>query len=127
MHQRSRIGKIGKEREVVRVITMSNQMKHTPGEWESIQLTEPMGNTWRSKFVIKSDKAPGGIAVTIGGLGEVEEEANARLIASAPELLGALKDMDTHFQAHFGDRVWRQSESALTIKLAIAKAEGRAS
>lgn len=65
-------------------------MSHTPGKW---RITEA-----KSGFpVIESETAkttfdkPRQIALVYQGLIDSESEANARLIASAPELLGALK------------------------------------
>jgi hypothetical protein len=62
-----------------------NEFKGTPGPWVSRPI---LGENFR--VVIKARSAPGGIALTLRGLGEIEEDANARLIAAAPELLEAL-------------------------------------
>ena len=60
--------------------------KHTPGDWTIRELTRNgIGN-----FLIDAPTAPGGIAITVGGLGD-EEPANARLIVAAPDLLEALE------------------------------------
>lgn len=58
----------------------------TPGPWRSLPFDWQQG-----QFVIEAGEARGGVAVTIGGLGEEEEEANARLLAAAPDLLEALE------------------------------------
>jgi hypothetical protein len=64
-----------------------NEFKGTPGPWVSRPI---LGENFR--VVIKARSAPGGIALTLRGLGEIEEDANAHLIAAAPELLEALQD-----------------------------------
>ena len=68
---------------------MTNKKKHTPGPWYRDDLLPPNGRT-----VIA--RTTGGIpisATTDDWIGyEGEDEANAHLIAAAPELLEALKD-----------------------------------
>ena len=64
--------------------------KHTAGPWESVDLGTSIIDLIGGRFVIKAQEAPGGIGHTIGGLG-LEEEANARLIAAAPEMAEILK------------------------------------
>lgn len=66
-------------------------MEHTKGPWELISLSSKLDDWTGASLVIRNEYAPGGIAVTIGGVGD-EEEANARLIAAAPDLLEAVKD-----------------------------------
>ena len=62
----------------------------TAGPWEVIEL-EAISFTavMYSKFVIRAPGAPGGLALTIGGLGE-EERANAKLIATAGTYRGKI-------------------------------------
>jgi hypothetical protein len=59
-------------------------MKNTKGPWTLFEADTPFAE-WSGKFAVRAEQAPGGIAVTIGGLGE-EEEANALLICEAPNL-----------------------------------------
>jgi hypothetical protein len=64
----------------------------TAGNWEVIEITPIMMNflaVTSSKFVIRASGAPGGLALTIGGLGE-EERANAKLIATAGTYRGKI-------------------------------------
>jgi len=56
---------------------------HTPGPWKYLQFKSSIGN-----FEIKAGKLF--IAETTGGLGS-EEEANAKLIAAATDLLTYLE------------------------------------
>lgn len=60
------------------------QLKPTaaPG-WEVIELDAAIDDWTAAHFIIRAPNAPGGIAAVIGGLGEAEERANAKLIATA--------------------------------------------
>lgn len=100
--------------------------KHTPGPWLCDGVTtEDCGEGYLAYIV----KAPGGMLASI---------ANARLIASAPELLEALEKAeqalwqyknDLHYPPS-GDSIGRRlamaSEAALSASAAIAKAQGEA-
>jgi len=81
---------------------------HTPGPWE----VTPRGNVATQSAVIA--KLP---------TGQPSREANARLIAAAPELLEALKRL---LSAGMGRRlnVVECGEEIDRAKAAIAKAEG---
>ena len=105
--------------------------KYTAGPWKLVDLGISIIDLIDGRFVIKAQEAPGGIGHTIGGLG-LEEEANARLIAAAPELLEALKplgeiakDMDFEFMLHDGGKLgfFLNREHIRAITIAIAKAE----
>ncbi len=90
---------------------MSN---HTPGPWS---LHETISDTARYLYV----RSESGIVAEVTPLDEVD--ANARLIAAAPELLGALKEV-LPLLAEF---TWANSwHNLYAIALAaIAKAEGQ--
>lgn len=94
-------------------------MAHTPGPWVVVEADVPPFGS----FAIRNDhEAPGGLAITVGGLGE-EERANAHLIAAAPELLEALKDIaGSNECCHFCSCHPHQALCVLTQL--IAKAEG---
>lgn len=57
---------------------------YTTGDWR-------VGTAWHSmgQYVIVSDAALGGIALTIGGVGD-EEKANAYMMSAAPNMLDVL-------------------------------------
>ena len=95
--------------------------KHTPGPWltdrnnahtgQIATVYHCIGNDW---IEIWTDKW----AET--GLGEGEQEANARLIAAAPELLDALIEL-----ADCGAEAWGEDRPCVRIaRDAIAKATG---
>ena len=101
--------------------------KHTPGPWEV--------NTPNGLLIVADGVTLARMAYSIGGFsqgsisnspGISEAEANARLIASSPELLEALavlidhaKEAYPHFEDTRGKADIRKAEAA------IAKAEGR--
>lgn len=85
--------------------------KRTPGPWQA----EPM--TGRGAW-IKGEN--GNWAALSCGETDLEAEANARLIAAAPELLAALKSM----VERVGPRWFLEQNWAEPLD-AIAKAEGR--
>lgn len=104
--------------------------KHTQDTWKLVELSEPTDDWIASSFVIRTDQAPSGIAVTVGGLGIEEEEANAHLILAAPDLFEALKALTPPAPgalAHCHSDICPQSECAhcqriLAAHAAIAKA-----
>lgn len=70
-----------------------------PGPWKIIGPIEKTEDWISSRFFIRAKTAPGGVAAIIGGLGEIEERANARLIATAPEMRYALSRCVVALQA----------------------------
>jgi hypothetical protein len=99
-------------------------MKHTPGPWSSVNgLVVCRAGTIAS--------VPYSLAQTDAALSALEGQANARLIAAAPELLDALEKLLTISElaeyympgelAENATRVSRDIESARTV---IAKATG---
>jgi hypothetical protein len=100
---------------------MSRQQKHTQGPWTIGDLNLSEGDERRVY-------GPDGTAVVAGvwPMGEDfndittddgEREANARLIAAAPDLLGTLRA--------FADRRTLTEQDREHIDLVISKAEGR--
>jgi hypothetical protein len=90
--------------------------KHTPGPWERHETGPIVGP--------KLDDKPVWLRPVIARFETGVKEADARLIAAAPELLEALEELyhliDT---AHDGDRVFT-FELAQKAQAAIAKARG---
>ena len=84
--------------------------KFTPGPWFISEYEDD-----ESRHVIASEDRCLFVAFTIGGLGD-EQDANARLIAAAPELLVALQS----FLHEFGDKT--NSATVNKAREAIAKA-----
>ena len=86
--------------------------KHTPGPWRYQEGSDPYthivraGETGLGRFVVQCGQSRDGI-----------EEANARLIAAAPEMLLALYRILPLIQEH--------EEEVRLVLDAIAKAEGR--
>ncbi len=93
---------------------------HTPGPWFAKRMRNDNGN-----FDIDS---VGGyfVAKSIGGLDVGEEEANARLIAAAPELLAALQRAYMALIGYLPGHRNAITDAAIdAARAAIAKAEGR--
>jgi len=89
---------------------MKNQ--HTPGPWAA---SPYMNITSRNGTVAKTEQMPGN--------DEAERKANAHLIAAAPDLLSALREMMSVFQDH--EQYDEESAEVVSIaRAAIAKAEG---
>lgn len=99
--------------------------EHTPGPWEVFKPNEEHG--WRvgtTKVLAKDVSVSWFIASTPSDRAGTEE-ANARLIAAAPELLQAcmtlLAVVDRLPDGHSAERI----TSAIAARQAIAKAKGR--
>ena len=91
--------------------------QHTPRPWR----LEQVG--WEGQYIYGKDKRVPGVDRFIASVSLHFDgaEANARLIAAAPELLEALRDVTARCEAYYG------SEYPATKRglAAIAKAEGR--
>jgi hypothetical protein len=87
---------------------MKNTAQHTPGPWQ----VSPHSNiTSKSLVVAKVEQMPGNY--------ESEKQANARLIASAPDMFDALQAVCDAY----GDR---DTLLMAQVKAALAKAKGGA-
>lgn len=86
-------------------------MKHTPGPWVSgPDIEDLLSFAERIRQVIQSASPQFGMqphVATVAGLNQSNEEieANARLIAAAPELLQALRETLSCIDSHTGDPV----------------------
>ncbi|KAA8387646.1 hypothetical protein FKW31_03095 [Acetobacter sp. DmW_136] len=100
------------------------EAKFTPGVWGPFD----NGNFWEVEPV--SNKYRGGIchihdAEHIGGISQVEQVANARLIGAAPELYEALDNIIT--ATHNGFNIHQNSVLIVEARAALAKASGETS
>lgn len=114
------------------------QVKHTPGPWDCVgEGYDSMAarDCWSAGYAVISRDANGEFDENICLIDEQSDDAvafaNARLIAAAPDLLAALKDMNDQYarlvaerypnSAFYGDRLLDQARAA------IVKAEGGSS
>ena len=88
--------------------------KHTPGPWEVVALNG------FGPFAIRMGTPKGTGHPTHYGVGQIGTEANARLIAAAPELLAGLKALISELPNYMA-----KSKAVSEASAAIAKAEGR--
>ena len=100
---------------------------HTPGPWFAVE-----GNKHHGPFVTNVEVRTICDLYTVDKLNRIfvfrpeEAEANARLIAAAPDLLEALKALQRQaLQGNVRGDEWMDEALELT-RAAIAKAEGRA-
>jgi hypothetical protein len=101
-------------------IAMTNENKHTPGPWELLEEMDGRHELMSSE---------GDWIATINTF-SVVDEANARLIAAAPELLEALVIALPLVEASYLDHEGSANGDAIfgaleVIKAILAKAEGR--
>lgn len=90
-------------------------MKHTPGPWRVVT------SDWAGRYVLCNDVVRGRCPKDF----VVEDEANARLIAAAPELLQTLRDIESILFNR--DRSLPNVKDMLQrIRTAIETAEGAA-
>ena len=109
---------------------MEEKAAHTPGPWKFGKELTARSGEWLVSFDAGSKGR--GIAIAETRAGSGNEEANARLIAAAPDLLAACKSMiewDDREKDHAVDFSARMSlcEAAFNAaRAAIAKAKGGA-
>lgn len=96
---------------------MNAQSKHTPGPW----MAGPINGYGELNGIQVKEQRGLVLAVAIGDVPELDSEANARLIAAAPELLRCLRNMIDLYEQLQGHPTAYSHES----RAAIAKAEGR--
>ena len=100
---------------------MSTQTKHTPGPWaigntHFVPGFSPDGMDW----IIAIRNTETGFACIAQGSTKEKAEANARLIASAQELLDIVKDLADRDTFYLGEKL------AAKVYAALAKATGGA-
>jgi len=92
-----------------------NNTLHTPAPWQ----VSPYGNiTSKSLTVARVEQMPGNY--------ESEKQANARLIAAAPDLLSALEFLLADYIAINGENLTGSSVPADKAREALRKAKGEA-
>lgn len=68
------------------------EVKHTPAPWRATKREVPEGLNWASRIPFAIERPAGGAVLPVADVcDQPEAEANARLIAAAPELLDALR------------------------------------
>ncbi len=100
--------------------------KHTPGPWRSSMTIEESRKRFVADIWQGADDGP--CIATVEGDDQDRVQANARLIADAPELLAALRDtLDALYnETPNDDDDSYLSQVKKTARAAIAKAEGSA-
>lgn len=101
---------------------------HTPGPWERRDYANKEGDIWIDCAAWKGRSLLGGtLAIALAkGAGDGQLDANASLIAAAPELLRALKELRDNVERDMSG-YWTESTSNLMQQAdaVIASAEGR--
>jgi hypothetical protein len=91
-------------------------MRYTKGEWEVMGVSIVTSvRTANSRYLAPVAK--------IEALSQVEREANARLIAAAPDMYEALKELRDSIKEEFG-LATAQLDGYIKANKALAKAEG---
>jgi hypothetical protein len=102
-------------------------MSHTPGPWRATQCLADPG-TWTIRNTAENRAIARVRARDAEGL-DIDTEANARLIAAAPDLLAACKEAERILHAYFASPNTNEGRRATAImnliRTAIARAEGR--
>jgi hypothetical protein len=97
--------------------------KHTPGPWTVIYAPDTGFTIWHDPR-LHGDKRRGAVIIAADLRAGPETEANARLIAAAPDMLAALREMvgfvgtNGHALSMVSSGTWNAA------RWAIAKAEG---
>ena len=92
---------------------------HTPGPWEAVGSRIRTAGTGSFRRIATMEGGAFNVNVT--------DEANARLIAAAPDLLAALEAIEAHLTLHPGSSVANRAEARQVCeqaRAAIAKARG---
>lgn len=105
------------------------QSKHTPGPWSFTAAGRVMSDRYSQPFGVVEAGKKNLICGCFGDVagGETTAEANARLIAAAPELLEQLRIVTDDLEKVLRARGFRDDPKVLAARAIIAKAEGGAS
>lgn len=108
---------------------MTHTTKHTPGPW----VVRNMSDAMAEKFTVER-LTNDGLRSVICRINDMEvcpehggtgSEANAHLIAAAPAMYEALKELVAYLQDHVADEVLDNWAPVLKAACALAQAEGR--
>ena len=103
---------------------------HTPGPWLAVDTRDNDIDGWQGAFGILAEKQPIGvhcndICTVWNRAGTKRTNANAALIASAPEMLEALERIVSDAEKFYSEHnVEEPSECILIARSVIAKATG---
>lgn len=101
---------------------MSNQSKHTPGPWIA---PDTFLNNQPNRTYLRQKAYGGAVIADLGETSHVNQ-ADARLIAAAPELLEACKALLMHSGCPTGHaKADRWAKACAEARAIIAKAEGQ--
>jgi coenzyme F420-reducing hydrogenase alpha subunit len=92
--------------------------KHTEGKWETeVHTIEDYGDLGYCIYAILGGEEQYQIATIIGDVGEIDAEANAKLIRAAPEMLAMLKDLRPELKARIEglQKTWPAPEVLLVL------------
>jgi len=97
-------------------------IKHTPGPWEARRLISNNGEPYATSYFAHIDI---GVCMVWAPTGNIEQEANAHLIAAAPDMYEALAEIE-RADFDFGATRWTPSLErwAIKVRAALAKARG---
>lgn len=104
-------------------------MKHTPGPWKHYRRSSTDPDELHRFFIGQPEGNNHIIANTVKEYESIDDEANARLIAAAPDLLDALERLFEHTaMIHNGwgeiDNTKEANSAIRDARAAIAKAKG---
>ena len=91
--------------------------KHTLGPWRVV----PLAGVYNGRLSVQNSAGRTIVDVLLEPEDEQEDEANARLIAAAPDMLAALKEGDSELLGGFSPN----TRIRTVLRRAIAKAEGQ--
>jgi len=92
-------------------------LKHTPGPWEYRRLRDSNGQPYATLYQCHVDLR---VCMIWAPPGNVEQEANARLISASPDLLAALMRVQNDLISEYGPLVYQANFAY--IDEAISKA-----
>jgi hypothetical protein len=105
-------------------MTTTSKATHTAGPWKIGRTSKTHNAPVRYWETSVFNRIIGVTATGSGGTQE-EAEANARLIAAAPEMLEALEDVESKIVDYEAGRInWRPDDFLMRVREAITKARG---